>query len=491
MPATAWTPTVADAPTPDRGTRRVIGSVRFRVTAAATAVVAAVLGVTALAMVGAQRRALTESLDDRVAQTADDLAVGLESGTAPAELFVGGGDETFTQLVLDDEVVAASAAIDGARPVREACDGDGDGDGDCGGFTDGRFFTVEGALAGEDAEDEFRVLTRLVDIDGREYHLVVGGALDEVNESVGVLTATLAVALPVLLVVLAALIWFVVSRALRPVEAIREEVVRIGGDDLGRRVPEPATHDEIARLARTMNEMLGRIEAAGDRQRAFVADASHELRSPLTSIRSELEVDLTHPESADLLATHRSVLEEAERLQRLVDDLLYLARRDAGAGDRRVTTVDLDDVVLREIARVAPEDGPAVDATGVSGAQVVGDADQLTRVVRNLLDNARRHATERVTVDLAEDGAGVVLTVADDGPGIAGEDAERVFERFTRLDSARDRAHGGTGLGLAITADIVAEHGGTVRVESRVDADDRRGATFVVHLPAAAPRAGA
>jgi len=449
--------------------------------------VAVVLGVTAVAMIGAQRRALTESLDDRVAQTADDIARGLETGSAPAELLVGGGDETFAQLLLDNEVVAASATVDGIPPVPIDCDGGGG----CGGPADGHISTVDGLLVGEDAEDEFRVLTRLVDVDGQQHVLVVAGALDEVNESVGVLTTTLAVALPALLVLLAALIWLVVARALRPVESIRQEVVRIGGDDLGRRVPEPATHDEIGRLARTMNEMLSRIEAAGDRQRAFVADASHELRSPLTSIRSELEVDLAHPESSDPRATHRSVLEETDRLQRLVDDLLYLARRDAAAGDRRVTTVDLDDVVMREIARVAQEERPVVDAAGVSGAQLVGDADQLTRVVRNLLDNARRHATERVTVGLVEDGDSVVLTVSDDGPGIADEDTERIFERFTRLDSARDREHGGTGLGLAITADIVAEHGGTVSVDGRQGADGSRGATFVVRLPASAPHAGA
>lgn len=459
--------------------RRVLGSVRFRVTAVATVVVAVVLGATAVAMVTAQRRALTESLDDRITQTASDITATLATGAVPPDLVVGGGDETIAQLIIDGEVVAASATVDGVPPVVDTSGGE---DGESA-PVDGRTRTVEGLAIGEDAEDEFRVLTRLVDVDGQEHVLVVAGALDEVNESVGVLITTLVVALPILLVVLAALIWLVVSRALRPVEAIREEVVCIGGDDLDRRVPEPATHDEIGRLARTMNAMLARIQAAHDRQRAFVADASHELRSPLTSIRSELEVDLAHPDTADTLATHRSVLEEAQRLQRLIDDLLYLARSDAGASERNFSTLDLDDIVMREVSGGDPVAGPSVDASGVSGAQIEGDADQLTRVVRNLLDNARRHATSRVSVALDEDGNEVVLRVSDDGPGIPPDQVDRIFERFTRVDTARDREHGGTGLGLAITADIVRRHGGTVAVEHGHGGGDATGATFSVRLP--------
>jgi signal transduction histidine kinase len=269
---------------------------------------------------------------------------------------------------------------------------------------------------------------------------------------------------------------------LRPVEAIRNEVAMIGGKDLERRVSVPAGDDEIARLARTMNGMLGRIETATRRQQQFVADASHELRNPLTRIRSELEVDAAHPESADLAATHRSILDETIALQQLVDDLLQLARADAGVAATPATRgpVDLDDVVLREAARLRASAATiTVDTSNVSGAQVSGDPAQLTRVVRNLADNAARHAAAAVTFTLTEQDHSAVLTVTDDGPGIPAEDRERVFERFTRVDDARNAAHGGAGLGLSITREIVQAHGGRVAI----DPDHAPGTRVVVVLP--------
>jgi signal transduction histidine kinase len=281
------------------------------------------------------------------------------------------------------------------------------------------------------------------------------------------------------------LIWWLVARTLRPVESIRREVADISGQNLHRRVPEPSTGDEIARLAHTMNAMLDRVEEAAERQQRFVADASHELRSPLTRIRSELEVDLGDPGTADLVATHRSVLDETEKLQRLVDELLFLARSDAFEHhDRHSVAVDLDDTVLRETQRLRGTSTIPIDISGVSAAQVRGDPSDLTRVVRNLTDNAVRHAHSTVTIALSEHGGHAVLTVADDGPGIPPERREEAFERFTRLDEARAATDGGTGLGLAITREIVERHGGTIVV----DPHHAAGARFVVELPLAAPR---
>lgn len=419
-------------------------SVRFRVTALAALAVLTVLAVAAVGLVAAERILLTRNLEDALALRADSIATHVDQ----TELSDLGDDDLFAQVVRDGTVVAATANVAGAP----ALDGTG-------------VRTITGVPADD---GPFRVVTRQVD--GTVVH--VGGALDDVSESVETLTTIMLVAVPALTAVLAALVWSLVGRTLAPVEAIRSEVAAIGGDDLHRRVPEPATRDEVARLARTMNAMLDRVEESAERQQRFVADASHELRSPLTRIRSELEVDLAHPGTADPYATHRSVLAEAITLQRLVDDLLELAR----GGDGRRVPVDLDDLLLRE-ARVRREHGVQVDTSGVSAAQVMGDAGQLGRAVRNLVDNAARHAAAVVTLSLEEQDGHAVLTVADDGPGIPGQEHERVFERFAQLHAAR--SSGGAGLGLAITREIVERHGGTVRI----DPDHRQGTRLVVRLP--------
>ena len=245
-------------------------------------------------------------------------------------------------------------------------------------------------------------------------------------------------------------------------------------------MPVPPGDDEISGLAQTMNGMLERVSTTVDRQRRFVADASHELRSPLTRIRSELEVDLAHPEVADPVATHRSVLEETIGLQRLVDDLLLLARSDANVPAPTVDEpVDLDDIVVRVARRAREATLVAVEVPEVRVLRTRGDARQLTRAVANLADNAVRHATSRITLTLARQGDLAVLAVADDGPGIPADQRDRVFERFARLDEARPRATGGTGLGLAIAREIVEHHGGTLTI----DGQRRSGACFIVALP--------
>ena len=205
-----------------------------------------------------------------------------------------------------------------------------------------------------------------------------------------------------MVLILALLTWWLTGRTLRPVDKMRAEMAEISGTNLGRRVREPDTGDEIDRLARTMNETLDRLEDAVRRQQRFVADASHELRGPLTRIRSELEVDLARPDCADPTATERSVLDEAIGLQHLVDDLLQLARSDAGAAEMTAVPVDLDDIVLREARRLRDRGRVVIDTSRVSAAQVIGDRNQLGRAVQNLLDNAERHAVTTVTVTLDE-----------------------------------------------------------------------------------------
>jgi signal transduction histidine kinase len=326
-------------------------------------------------------------------------------------------------------------------------------------------------------------MTRRVDGPDGPRQIEVVASLEDVDESTETLRSSLLVAIPAVVVLLAALVWWLVGRTLRPVEAIRSEVARIGGHDLDRRVPVPRGNDEIARLGRTMNTMLDRVEEANVRQERFVADAAHELRSPLTRMRSELEVDEADPGHADTAATRRSVLDETIALQRLVDDLLHLARADSGTGPAVNVPVDLDDLVLRQVRRLRAGNRVSVDVGGVSAAQVVGDPDQLGRAVRNLADNAVRHAATEITFTLVETDRVARLTVADDGPGIPPAAREQVFDRFARLDDARVRDDGGTGLGLAITRDIVEAHGGTVVIDDHAGPGTR----FVVTIPLSRP----
>jgi len=439
-----------------RDRRRVTGSLRFRISALASLAVLAVLTTVGVGVTLTHRAVLTDSLDESLGDRADAIADQLRTGEQverrdlPTEDFV-------VQVVGRDGTVLATSPGAPGRVWRD---------------TPRKTVVRDGELPdGESA----RVLATPV-AGGVVY---VAGSMEDVEDSTSALFRSLLVAVPVSTAVLAALVWWLVGRVLRPVEEIRAEVERISASRLDRRVPEPAAPEEIARLAHTMNAMLDRLAGAAERQRRFVADAAHELRSPLARIRAGLEVDAAHPASADPDATHGSVLGETGRLQRLVDDLLLLARGDAGAVDlTRAGPVDLDDIVQQHVSALRGPSGPRIDSRGVGPVQLRGDAGQLGRAVANLLDNAVRHARSTVTVTLADDGGRAVLTVADDGPGIPAADRDRVFQRFTRLDDARS-ADGGAGLGLAIARDIAERHGGGLTLESQ--APD--GARFVLTLP--------
>ncbi|MFG3049396.1 sensor histidine kinase [Kitasatospora sp. NPDC048239] len=275
--------------------------------------------------------------------------------------------------------------------------------------------------------------------------------------------------------------WLVTGLALRPVETIRRRMARIGAGAFHERVPVPPSGDEISRLATTTNTTLGQLEHALREQRRLVCDASHELRSPIAALRSSLEVTLAHPADADWPRVVRSALADTERLQLLTDDLLLLAATDeattnetAGeaadeaAGDGRrarpaTRLTDLADLAaeqLAERAHLAP-DGPRCTAATLQPALIAADELLLARLLRNLLDNAVAHARAEVVVSLTADGGSAVLTVTDDGPGIPAADRERVFDRFVRLDEARDRAAGGAGLGLSLVRSIAHRLGGS------------------------------
>ncbi|HMG43491.1 MAG TPA: HAMP domain-containing sensor histidine kinase [Acidimicrobiales bacterium] len=460
--------------------RSHVGTVRFRLTALAAVVVLVVLALTGVGLVTAQRELLTDGVDTTLRQRADEIEALLRSDhpdDAFDRVWGGRGDEdNVVQMVDDDGKVlnqSANIATHG-RPIAE----------DPVGYDDA-FHTVDDLPVDD---DDFRLLSRIVPVDGLDTDWVVvhvATDIDEVRESAEVLGALLLWVIPIVTILLAVVVWWLTGRTLRPVEAIRSEVALMGGSDLDTRVPVPPTDDEIARLARTMNAMLDRVEQAQRRQQRFVADASHELRTPLTRIRSDLEVDIAHPQRADRAATEQRVLDEALAMQGLIDDLLHLAKADAGANRAAFAPVDVDDLVLREARRLRDRGRVDVDVHAVSAGQTVGDAGQLARLVRNLADNAERHADGTVRFSLTEDDDQLVLVVADDGPGIPAEDRVRIFERFTRLDDARTRDAGGAGLGLAIVQEIVSRHHGTVAaVDPTTNGDGTAdGARFEVHLP--------
>jgi len=299
--------------------------------------------------------------------------------------------------------------------------------------------------------------------------VIVAQEFSDIQHSQRILGTTLLITYPLLLVVLAGIAWRVIAAALQPVEALRSAAQRISGSGQDERLPVPASRDEIHALALTLNSMLDRLTAGRERQRSFVADAAHELRSPLASMQAQLDVsqhlgeDVRSPELAEDLRA------EVSRMARLVEDLLALARLDAdtapAAEPEPVEVAALvDEVVATRRRRRVPVE---VEPVGPAGPFVVRvRPEEICRALGNLVDNAVRHARTAVQVSSHADASEVVIEVADDGHGIAPEDRERVFERFTRLDEARDRDAGGSGLGLAIARELVDRNGGSISLET-------------------------
>lgn len=511
---------------------------RARTTTAATAVVAVALVAAGSIVLVVLRDNLVESASIQAEHTARGIADQLGRGTDLTALrFPDPDDEPVQIIAPDGRVLAADEALRGRRPMAEfgpyaAADGsrsaddeddddpaedDSDDDdpdddesdendsdeesapnplaappadgtagvaagpGTAAAATPATTDTVlgDGYLTVDDAStpDHFRIAAlAATTAAGQPVTIYAGAPLETADSAVADARRAMLLGLLPVLAVVAGVTWLVTRRALRPVEAIRRELAEIMHGDLSRRVPEPAARDEIARLAATTNDTLAALEQSADRQRRFIADAAHELRSPIASLRAQLEVAQAHPDLLEL----DGVIGDTVRLEHLATDLLLLARLDAGEKPRS-GLVNLTALLADELSRRAGDRVPVETALPAEPVPVTGSSTQLARVLGNLVDNAQRHTATMVRVSLDRVDGAAVLVVADDGAGVPEADRERIFQRFVRLDEARSRDDGGAGLGLAIVRDVVDRHGGSIRVENGVPG----GARFVVTIPLA------
>jgi signal transduction histidine kinase len=466
--------------------RRLWGTLRVRVTAAAVVLLTVALLVSVVALAGFLRRTIVGNVEQHLDNQINEVAAMARRGELPAAVTPTGRESGQIQVIdTDGRVVARSSGVATAarfdvlaRPApgaRVAA-------------------TVDGVKVDGDRGEHYRVVARSTDTPSGPVVVYGVSTLRGADRSVRALKRASLVGIPALVLLAGLFAWRAVRRALEPVDAMTAEVDEIEANALDRRLAAPAGDDEIARLARTLNHMLDRLDTAVRLQRRFAADASHELRSPLAAARAQLEVGLAYPDRTDWPATAANVLDEVDRLERLAGELLDLARFDAGtAGDdaaaaaARRERLDLVEVVGREAAspewRDLPLAPPVVEGDGP--LVVVADPDLITRVLRNLLANAARHARSKVWLEVGADGAATAgrvawVRVANDGPAVPVGHRERIFEPFARIDDARTARAGGAGLGLAIARRIARAHEGDLVLEPGTD-----GAAFRLTLPLA------
>ncbi|MEU4654587.1 HAMP domain-containing sensor histidine kinase [Streptomyces sp. NPDC023723] len=462
---------------------RLFGSVRARATLAATLVVAVALVAAGTAVLLSLRSNLLGEAGTSAERSAREVAAQLAAGTRYDDLSLDVDDRPVQVTDEDGVLVAASedlerisgTGVDDVSPSPAAGRGDREDEDDEElepGEIGGRTTVTDGSATIDGETEDYRFAAVTVETDDRGTLTVhAGSPLSAEHGAVRTALTVMLIGFPCLAAVVAAVTWLVTRRALRPVEGIRREMAAITASaDLARRVPVPATHDEVARLALTTNETLSALQTSVERQRRFVADASHELRSPIASLRTQLEVGAAHPELLDV----DGAVADTVRLQRLAADLLLLARLDAGErpADARVD--------LAALAREEAGGRSGVTVRIAADVTVAGSRGQLGRVLGNLLDNAQRHARSATEVSVRREGGTAVLAVADDGEGVPAADRDRIFERFVRLDAARSRDDGGAGLGLAIARDVAARHDGTLTVREA----PQGGALFELRLPA-------
>lgn len=447
--------------------RRARASVRLRVTAAVVLLVALVLGAGAALLLRSVERSVRDQVEDGNREALGQFTIALQGEGFGGPLSVAtSGDRLIQVFGTNDQLLAASVPSGVAGQTMIVPVGEGGGQAFVSTLP-ADYLVTEGYVASASGPVRIRA----------------AAPTSSADISLGAMRTALWWVVPALVAMIGGLTWLLVGRSLRPVAALTRRVAEISATTLHERVPEPASRDEVGLLARTMNGMLDRLDAAARRQREFVSDASHELRSPLASIRTQVEVAAMPSTDVALTELTTGVLAETDRLDAIVADLLTLARREEGAAAGDLSVLDLGEIVTDEAARVrrVPVEVRLEAETG--DVFVEGEPDGLRRSVRHLLDNAARHAVERVTVEVGHDGNGAAtLIVDDDGNGVPEEDRARILERFVRLDEARSRDAGGAGLGLAVVREVVAGLGGDVVVGDA----PAGGARFELRLRAAA-----
>jgi len=446
-------------------------SLRSRITAVSTIVLVVVLAVASFVIVQlvdqqlrsdlrAQNQETLRTIADQIAGGADPALLALPVGSDGTEFIIETVDGEYVNSTVLTFDQAEDLGID-SFDVEELPE-----------VLDGVFSTDEGEIF-LPMSSALADSTEAISPNGETWVISALSTTEVIDRNVGQVRSVLWVVIPVLALLFGGLVWLLTGRVLRPVDAMTRKVSEITSDTLHERLVEPDVSDEIGRLASTLNSMLDRLDRGAKLQQQFVSDASHELRSPLTLLMGEAELAASTGDPTRIAAANQLVIEQSHRMSTLIDDLLHLAR----TGESLLHSVDIDiDDVLRTLAAQQPGD---IDTTAVSPARIRGDLSGISRLVRNLLDNATRHARSQVLVTSTASATAVTLTVEDDGPGVPVADRSRVFERFARLDEARSRADGGTGLGLAIAHAIVEAHDGSIAVDDSA----LGGARFVVTLP--------
>jgi signal transduction histidine kinase len=444
-------------------TTRRSRSVSFGLTMIAAGIVAISLTAGALGLLMILRASLDQGITDTALLRATDVASLAQSGSLPASLAFPGEERSVIQVINAAGVVVASTGnLTGEPPLATA--------------GPKRAYTVTSLPVGE--QQRYRLTVTSAAGPSGPLTIVAGESLDRVDVTLSIVRRTLFAGLPVLIGLVAALAWFSTRRALRPVEQIRAEVAEISATDLHRRVVQPPPGNEISLLASTMNQMLERLERSSQRQARFVADASHELRSPLASLRAQLEIGLARPDRTDWPNRVTGALADATRLETLIHDLLLLSRLDA-AQPQRLERCDLANIAQEALDRCDIPDGIQSALRADGSGEMEGDPEQLGRALSNLLDNAARHADTKIELSVRRLEDRFIIDVSNDGANIDAADRQTVFERFVRLDEARSSDYGGSGLGLAIVREIVEAHGGAIEV---VDSDT--GTCMRIVLPA-------
>lgn len=478
-----------------RGSTRPKSALR-RATLQASLIVALVLAAGAVLLWLLLRNSLVTEVDNSLASRADSRVRLIEAGVDPTTLQTPLGDETFVWIGRSDGTTIATGGDSIVEPanviamtptdvvVRRADVT----------FVEVDFDTEYGfGIDAEDDDDDdgeddtetaaMRIVAaNAVGPDGGAVTILTGSDLRRTNATLASARNLLLFAFPLAVVLVGLVTWIILGRAFDAVERIRQSAAEITGSRLNERVPVTGSGDEIDRLGSTMNDMLERLADHDQRQKRFTSDASHELKTPVANLRAIVET--ADPANEPWRQIRDRLVGESERMTALVDDLLFVSTRDEREPDEAWQPVHLDDLVFDEAAALKGRSDLRIDVSDVAPGSVDGRQSDLRRAIRNLADNAGRYATTTVRFAVVSQAGTVEVSVIDDGPGIALQDRETVFERFGRTDESRDRVGGGTGLGLSIVREIAAAHGGSVSIgDPQTAPEGHSGTTVTITLP--------